>query len=157
MSITKMSVLLFLGFLPLSVFAIPSHISPPGERVVVVDPRINEWGAYTPDGNLVRSGVASTGRSYCPDLHRSCHTPVGSFRIYSLGGPGCVSSKFPLGRGGAPMPYCMYFHGSMALHGSYEVGYAHLSHGCVRLRVSAARWLRYNFVSEGTLVRVLPY
>jgi lipoprotein-anchoring transpeptidase ErfK/SrfK len=86
-----------------------------------------------------------------------CYTQSGTFRVFYMGGPGCVSARFPVPRGGAPMPYCMYFNGNQALHGSYEVASANLSHGCVRMHVGDARWLRYNFVTNGTLVRVLPY
>ena len=84
---------------------------------------------------------------------------MGTHRVYSLGGPGCISHLFPIPRGGAPMPYCMYFSGGQALHGvpPYEVGEGNFSHGCVRMHVGDAEWLRYNFVNEGTKVIVRPY
>ncbi|HSW70413.1 MAG TPA: L,D-transpeptidase family protein, partial [Gammaproteobacteria bacterium] len=41
--------------------------------------------------------------------------------------------------------------------GSYEVVDGNASHGCVRLKVQDAEWLRFNFVSIGTKVVVLPY
>lgn len=149
---------ILLGVLPLSsVIAMPSKISSPGERMVVVNPRIHEWGAYNSNGQLIRSGTAATGKYYCPDTGRGCKTTSGTFRVFHMGGAGCFSSRFPIPHGGAPMPYCMYYNGNQALHGSYEVAKAHLSHGCVRLHVGDAKWLRYNFVSNGTLVRVLPY
>jgi hypothetical protein len=143
----------------------PQHISPRGEKIIIVNPRVHAWGAYDPDGSLVRGGVATSGSNWCPDIHRRCHTKAGSFRIYSLGGPHCVSSKYPIGRGGAPMPYCMFFNGSQGLHGSYEVADANLSHGCVRLEVEDAEWLRYDFVDgpnsgnnyRGTQVIVQSY
>jgi lipoprotein-anchoring transpeptidase ErfK/SrfK len=137
--------------------SLPSSINSPGEKLILVDPRTHTWGAYTEDGNLIRSGVASTGKNWCADINRPCRTKTGTYRIYYLGGKGCYSTRFPIPNGGAPMPYCMYFNGNQALHGSYEVGRAHLSHGCVRLRVSDAKWLRYEFVQQGTLVQVLPY
>lgn len=124
----------------------PSRIEPSGEKMIIVDPRVHAWGAYDPNGYLVHGGLASAGSNWCPDLGHRCHTRSGSFRIYSLGGAGCYSHKFPLGRGGAPMPYCMYFNGGQGLHGSYELGDANLSHGCVRMTVDSARWLRYDFV-----------
>ncbi len=136
---------------------LPRTISPPGEPVVIVDPRVHRWGAYDASGNLIREGMASAGSGWCRDLGRSCHTSVGTFRVHSLGGSGCVSSKFPLGRGGAPMPYCMYFNRNQALHGSYEVADANISHGCVRLHVDDAEWLRFNFVRMGTKVIIKPY
>jgi L,D-transpeptidase ErfK/SrfK len=153
-------------FLPIvAQAAITAHISPPGEKVIIVDPRVHEWGAYDASGHLIRSGTATSGNSYCRDIHRSCRTKSGSFRIYSLGGPGCKSSKFPVPRGGAPMPYCMFFHGGQALHGSYEVVRRNVSHGCVRLHVEDARWIRYDFADgpnasngyRGTRVIIRPY
>lgn len=143
--------------LPISSFALPANINSPGERMVVVDPRSHEWGAYNESGQLIRSGTASTGKAFCKDTGAPCYTHSGSYRVYYMGGPDCISARFPIPTGGAPMPYCMYFNGNQALHGSYQVGRAHLSHGCVRMHVQDARWLRYNFVSEGTLVRVLSY
>lgn len=144
---------------------VPTYIDPPGERVIIVDPQTHLWGAYDPDGSLVRSGVATCGKGYCPDIGRSCRTKVGTFRIYSLGSSSCKSSKFPVPRGGAPMPYCMFFNGGQALHGSYQVVSANASHGCVRLEVEDAKWLRFNFVEGpnanneylGTKVIIKPY
>ena len=138
---------------------IPQHINAPGEKVVLVDPSSHRWGAYESDGSLVRSGLASAGSDYCKDLDEPCHTEVGTFRIRSLGGPDCISHAFPLPNGGAPMPYCMYFTEEQALHGvpESELGEANLSHGCVRMHVGDAAWLRYNFVNVGTKVVVEPY
>lgn len=147
--------------------AMPGYISPPGEKVVIVDPSIHEWGAYDPDGTLINSGIATAGNSWCKDIRRSCRTKVGSFRVYSLGSRSCKSSKFPIPRGGAPMPYCMFFNGGQALHGSPagHVVRANVSHGCVRLQVKDAEWLRFNFVEgpsaqngfRGTRVVIRPY
>lgn len=127
------------------------------EKVVVVDPTVHAWGAYGPDGHLVKAGLVTAGANYCPDIKRPCRTSVGTFRIFSLGSGSCKSHKFPVGRGGAPMPYCMYFQGGQALHGSYEVVEGNVSHGCVRMRVSDAEWLRFNFANVGTKVIVRPY
>ncbi len=137
---------------------IPQHIKT-GEKVIVVDPHVHVWGAYGSDGNLIRSGLASAGSDYCADLGRRCHTSSGSFRINSLGSPNCKSSLFPLPHGGAPMPYCMFFHGSQALHGSpaSHVVDGNVSHGCVRLHIPDAEWIRYNFATVGTKVIVRPY
>lgn len=145
--------------------ALPVAIQPLGEKVIIVDPNIHLWGAYNEDGYLVKSGMATAGAGYCPDIHRGCRTKSGSFRIYSLGSAGCKSRKFPVPRGGAPMPYCMFFNGGQALHGSYQVVAANVSHGCVRLRVQDAKWIRFNFAEEpnsnnefqGTRVIVRPY
>lgn len=137
---------------------IPQQIAT-SEKTVVVDPRVHTWGAYGSDGNLVKAGIASAGSDWCEDLGRPCHTNVGNFRVSSLGSPDCISHKFPVPRGGAPMPYCMYFNSGQALHGvpDSEVGEGNYSHGCVRMRVGDAEWLRYNFVEIGTRVIVKPY
>jgi L,D-transpeptidase ErfK/SrfK len=134
----------------------PSRISAPGENIVMVSLHNMAWGAYDGSGDLVRWGPASSAIGYCADEGRSCHTATGHFAIYRKGGPGCVSTKFPLGRGGAPMPYCMYFHGGFALHGSYEVPGYNASHGCVRILVGDAEWLSQDFTDMGTPVIVNP-
>lgn len=144
---------------------LPDQINPPGEKVIIVDPNIHRWGAYTPGGELVRSGLATAGGSWCRDVKRSCRTKAGSFRIYTLGNRGCKSSKYPMPRGGAPMPYCMFFNGGQGLHGSYQVVAANVSHGCIRLHVEDAEWLRFDFVDgpnssnnfRGTRVIIKPY
>lgn len=138
---------------------IPQHINTYGEKVVIIDPVVHVWGAYDADGNLVRSGLATAGNSWCPDIGRACRTRSGSFRIISLGSPYCKSTRYPLPNGGAPMPYCMYFNGNQGLHGTYGGGVVegNISHGCVRLHVEDAQWLRYNFVNIGTKVIVKPY
>lgn len=137
---------------------LPQHIQT-SEKTVIVDPRQHAWGAYDKDGNLLKSGLATSGSSYCPDLKRGCQTAVGSYRIQSLGDVACKSKSFPLPRGGAPMPYCMFFHNGMALHGSPspEVQDRNISHGCVRMHVADAEWLRFNFADVGTKVVVKPY
>jgi hypothetical protein len=135
---------------------LPQHINT-SEELVVVDPHVHAWGAYSSDGDLLKAGLASAGSSWCADLHRPCRTKVGTFRINSLGSASCKSSMFPLHRGGAPMPYCMFFNKNQALHGSYETAEANISHGCVRLHVYDAEWLRFEFVHVGTKVIVRPY
>lgn len=137
--------------------SLSQYIPPPGEKMIVFDPRAHMWGAYTADGRLIRSGIATGGASWCRDIGRSCRTSVGVFRIRSLGSAGCKSSKFPVGKGGAPMPYCMFFRGGMGFHGSNAVVRGNISHGCVRLHVQDARWLRYNFATIGTKVWVKSY
>jgi hypothetical protein len=132
----------------------PAEISPPGERIVMVSLSEMAWGAYEANGSLVRWGPASSARGYCPDIGRGCHTVTGRFAIYQKEGRGCYSTKFPVGRGGAPMPYCMFFHGGFALHGSYEVPGYNASHGCIRLFVDDAEWLNEEFTDIGTPVIV---
>jgi lipoprotein-anchoring transpeptidase ErfK/SrfK len=137
---------------------LPGHIAV-HEKTVLVDPNKHVWGAYDSSGSLVRGGLASAGADWCPDLGRRCHTHPGTYRVNSLGSPGCKSSEFPIPHGGAPMPYCMFFNRNQALHGSpyNEVVDGNISHGCVRMHIPDAEWLRYNFVNVGTQVIVKPY
>ena len=135
-----------------------NQINPTGDKEIIYDPKINAWAAYDGDGQLVKWGPGSSGADWCPDLHQPCHTQSGVFTIYSKGGPDCISKIFPIPTGGAPMPYCMFFHGGFALHGSYEVPGFNASHGCVRMFVDDAQWLNQNFVDIGsTKVVILPY
>lgn len=129
----------------------PLNIPSPNEKVVMVDPDELAWGAYDADGTLLRWGPISAGADFCKDLDRECHTHEGSFRVYSLGSSDCFSTKFPLPDGGAPMPYCMYFENGQALHGEPNglPGY-NASHGCVRMYVNDAEWLRYDFIEGPT-------
>lgn len=144
----------------------PRQIEAPQEKLVVFDPKRLAWAAYAADGSLVRWGPATGGKSWCDDIDESCYTKPGRFRIYSMGNSSCVSTKFPIPDGGAPMPYCMYFNGGQAFHGSPGgVVLGNESHGCVRMFVSDAEWLRYEFVDppdetnnfSGTEVIVMPY
>jgi L,D-transpeptidase ErfK/SrfK len=133
----------FMDYAPL-----PKQIDPPGEKLILVSIHNLAFGAYDANGSLTYWGPVSTGRDYCPDIHRGCHTSLGKFTIHQKEGAGCVSSKFPVGRGGAPMPYCMYFHGGYALHGSPEVPGYNDSHGCVRMFVNDAKWLNQEFTAD---------
>ena len=144
---------------------ISEYIKSHAEKVIVVDPRNHVWGAYNPKGKLIRWGIATAGSDICPEGGNSCRTKSGSFRIYSLGDGSCTSSKYPVPGGGASMPYCMYFNGSQALHGSSDVEFNNVSHGCVRIHLDDAKWLRYQFVEapsaanhyRGTKVIIQPY
>jgi hypothetical protein len=106
------------------------------------------WGAYDDEGNLVKWGRASGGKNYCSDIKRGCKTITGTFTIYRKQGPECKSNRFPVGKGGAPMPYCMHFHGAYAMHGGQVPNY-NASHGCVRLLRQDAQWLNEDFVNVG--------
>lgn len=141
----------------------PETINAPGDKLIVVDPPSMAWGAYDGHGNLVHWGPMSGGKNYCRDVGRNCQTVSGKFHIYHKKGPKCESKKFPVGRGGAPMPHCMFFHAGYALHASpYVPGY-HDSHGCVRIFKEDAKWLNEEFVrlpsenNKGTTVIVNPY
>lgn len=135
----------------------PKTIPALGKRMFIFSPRHKRWAAYDESGQRVGHGRANGGSSYCADLNKPCRTPRGLFRVYSKGSPGCKSNKFPLGRGGAPMPYCMFFHGGYAIHGSPWISNVNGSHGCIRVTNTAAAWLSNNFMQHGTRVLVLPY
>jgi lipoprotein-anchoring transpeptidase ErfK/SrfK len=123
----------------------------------IFNPRSHSYTAINDNGKVVKTGRASGGSSWCSDIKRSCRTPVGSFRVWSKGGPGCKSSRYPKPRGGAPMPYCMFFSKYYAVHGSNDVPNHNASHGCVRVTPSDAQWLSANFIHVGTKVVVKPY
>lgn len=145
----------------------PVQIEPPDEKFIVVSPRKHAWGAYDADGTLLAYGLASAGADYCTDIKKPCRTKTGTYRIYAMGDKSCYSARFPLPNGGAPMPYCMYFNRNQALHGSPQgsVVRGNVSHGCVRMHVADAKWLRYQFVEgpkesnehQGTKVIILSY
>lgn len=138
---------------------LPSTFDTKGRKVIYVNPNKYAWGAYDESGNLVKSGIATSGGEYCDDIDRPCRTNAGQYTIQSLGGADCISRSYPLPDGGGLMPYCMFFHNGQALHGSPEgaVVEANISHGCVRMRIPDAEWLRYNFAQVGTKVVVEPY
>jgi len=133
-----------------------------GERVVVVNPNVHAWGAYNETGDLIKAGIATAGGAVCPpdaEDESDCRTGMGSFRITSLGDGMCASKVYPRPTGGGLMPYCMFFNNGQALHGSPDsiVMEDNVSHGCVRMRIPDAEWMRYNFASVGTKVIVVPY
>lgn len=133
-------------------------IGPQESKVIIVDPSRLAYGAYDSSGQLVHWGPMSGGQGWCSDVRRGCKTPNGNFKIYNKGGPGCISSKYPLGEGGAPMPHCMYFKGGYAIHGSPKVPGYNASHGCVRVFNEDAQWLNREFIDTGsTKVIVKPY
>lgn len=137
--------------------AVSVNATPTSGKVIVVNPKVLSWTAYK-DGKIIRSGRASLGKNYCPDVKRSCRTVTGTFRIYSKGGPSCISHKYPLKtHGGAKTPYCMHFYKSFALHGSNDVPNRNASHGCIRVPVGDARWLNQEFADYGTRIIVKSY
>lgn len=125
---------------------LPEYIKAPKEKLIVVHPGDHVWGAYNAKGRLIRWGIATSGGYTCRSSDETCKTTSGSYRIYSLGNESCISKKYPEPTGGAPMPYCMFFNGGMALHGSPDVKFSNVSHGCVRIHEPDAKWLRYHFV-----------
>lgn len=131
---------------PLVFAPFPVRITPFDRTVIFIDLEKEAFAAYDIFGSLVYWGPISGGRDWCPDVNRSCRTPAGTYYIQSKGGYGCSSSKYPIPNGGAPMPYCMYFHGGYALHASTEVPGYNASHGCVRIFLKDAEWLNKNFI-----------
>ena len=134
------------------------------EKQIIIDQEKLAWGAYDARGNLVKWGPISSGRDKCSDSNRSCRTLTGIFRVFSKENVHCTSDVFPIGKGGAKMPFCMYFHKGFALHGSDDIPGQRASHGCVRMFIQDAKWLNEQFVelsSErnhfmGTKVTVRP-
>lgn len=143
----------------------PAKIEPSGKKEIRADLFQLAWGAYDAQGNLVKWGPLSGGKGWCPDTEMRCRTPVGQFSVQRKAGARCKSNKFPIGKGGAPMPYCMFFRGGFALHGSYTVPGYHASHGCVRIFPEDAKWLNQQFVEfpsaknsyQRTGMTILPY
>lgn len=135
----------------------PETIAATGQPTFVFNPSRLNWGAYDANGQLIKYGKASGGKNYCADVGRSCLTPTGTFSVYRKGGADCKSSKYPLGKGGAPMGWCMFFKGGYAIHASNSVPGYNASHGCVRVVPSAARWLSREFMKIGTKVIVRSY
>lgn len=134
-----------------------AEITPPGTKTIIIDPKLMAWVAYTPDGKMAAWGPASLGKDYCRDVNRRCRTVTGEYSVIRKQGANCISTIYPKPRGGAPMPYCIFFFKGYALHGSYEVPGYHASHGCVRLFVDDAKWLNQKFVEPGTKVIVKSY
>ncbi|MBN1684128.1 MAG: L,D-transpeptidase [Gammaproteobacteria bacterium] len=138
----------------MSISPFPERIPPVGEKKVVINLTYQAFAAYDAYGYLVHWGPISGGQNWCPDVGRRCTTPTGRFRIYHKRGADCISYKFPVDKGGAPMPYCMFFYGGYAMHASTLPGY-HASHGCVRMFYEDAKWLNQDFINvgkNGTLV-----
>lgn len=132
----------------MSISPFPSRTEPQGEKILYIDLKHHAFGAYDANGYLLHWGPVSGGKGWCPDIGRRCYTPKGTFRVYRKGGDGCKSSKYPIGRGGSPMQYCMFFYGHYAMHASYLPGY-HASHGCIRMFYEDAKWLNRKFVTLG--------
>lgn len=143
----------------------PSRREDISEKTLFFDPTQLAWGAYDENGVLVRWGPASGGGDWCADISSVCHTLEGEFHILYRGGAKCRSGKYPLPRGGAKMPYCVFFASGYAFHGSPEVPGYNASHGCVRLFDEDARWINQEFAelpspqtgTLGTKVVILPY
>lgn len=124
----------------------PLQINPDGEQQVIVDQDKLAWGAYDTNGRLLKWGPISSGRDKCSDSNKSCRTMTGIFHFFSKENEKCRSNIFPIGKGGAKMPYCMYFHKGFAMHGSSDMPGVRASHGCVRMFTRDAFWMNREFV-----------
>lgn len=133
----------------------PKHIHPPGGRLLYVNLQVFAFAAYAPDGTLLYWGPATGGKAWCSDLHRSCESAEGVFKIYRIQGADCRSSAYPIvTNGGAEMPWCMHYYRGFAIHGSTLSGFVNRSRGCIRLFDADAKWLNQQFVHYGTKVIV---
>ena len=138
---------------------LPRRMPATGQRVFVFDPVRFQYAAYNERGWRVKKGAASGGSGWCSDVARACYTPRGIFKVLRKKGYECRSSKYPLGKGGAHMPYCAYFHpAGYAIHASNEVPKnRHASHGCIRLKPKDAYWMHKKFLKVGSIVVVKNY
>lgn len=137
----------------------PEQIKSIGERQFIFDPKASAWAAYDEEGKRVMTGAGSAGVDACEeDASKSCRTITGSFRVYNKRGLGCRSGEYPVDtRGGAKMPYCMFFYQGFTIHAAFDVPEHPSSHGCVRVFPSASKWLNEEFMQIGTKVTVLAY
>ncbi|OGV28814.1 MAG: endopeptidase IV [Legionellales bacterium RIFCSPHIGHO2_12_FULL_35_11] len=126
-----------------------THHIADNEKQVIIDQDKLAWAAYDANGDLVKWGPIASGRTKCPDSANSCLTLTGTYRVFSKEDEKCKSDIFPIGRGGAKMPYCMFFHKGFAMHGSDDIPGYRASHGCVRMFSRDAKWLNHEFVESG--------
>lgn len=127
-----------------------------GVPVFIFNPKTHTWAVYNANGKLLKIGKGSGGKNYCPDIRRGCHTPTGTFHIIAKKGAACKSSKYPVGKGGAPMPYCSFFTKNHGIHGSYDVPNYNASHGCIRVHPADAKWIQ-SVMPIGSIVIVESY
>jgi hypothetical protein len=136
----------------------PMHVNTGGKKQFIFDPKGAAWAAYDAEGNRVMTGSGSGGMDYCEDVGEACRTVTGTFHVYNKRGLDCFSGEYPVDtKGGAKMPYCMYFYKGYTIHAAYEVPEKSSSHGCVRVFPSAAKWLNEEFMTIGTQVTVMSY
>ncbi|KTD24735.1 enhanced entry protein EnhA [Legionella lansingensis] len=124
----------------------PKYIQNSLRKLIIVDQNKLAWGIYDPRGELQWWGPISSGRDQCSDSNRICKTVTGKYYVFDKKSIDCVSTIFPIGKGGAKMPYCMYFYRGFALHGSDDVPGYRDSHGCIRLFTEDAKWLNEQYI-----------
>lgn len=135
---------------------LPTEIESTGVKTFIFSPRVHAWGVYDGSGKRVATGVGNGGAHYCRDIKRGCHTPQGTFTINAKRGADCKSSKFPVGKGGAKMPFCSFFSGGYAIHGYGHLTNANVSHGCIRVSTKNAAWIQ-SYLPIGSRVIVKSY
>ncbi len=136
----------------------PKSVKANHTGVFVFSPRARQWAAYDTAGQLIGYGRANGGGSFCAELNEPCLTEGGKFQVFRKGDSSCYSRTFPLDKGGgAAMPYCMFFNGGSAIHGSAQLSLMNSSHGCIRVTTPSAQWLSDNFIKIGTRVLVTSY
>lgn len=135
----------------------PDLIEPQKSKLILVDLKLQAFAAYNRFGYLVAWGPITSGQKWCADVGRSCRTVIGTFRFFKKGDADCKSSTYPVGKGGSPMPHCMFFHGGFALHGAELPGIPS-THGCVGVTNKDAAWLSNEFVDigkRGTIIKIV--
>jgi lipoprotein-anchoring transpeptidase ErfK/SrfK len=120
-------------------FILSSAADRAGAEVLVQIDRSAQTMEVSVDGMPRYSWEVSTGRPSLP-------TPGGTFHPQSLHRT-WFSSKYE----NSPMPHSIFFHGGIAIHGTYETAYLGraVSHGCVRLQPSNATVLFELVQQEG--------
>ena len=135
----------------------PQHRDTHGHRLLYVDLDKFAFAAYDKEGQRIMWGPASGGKPWCEDTKASCLTATGQFRVFKIKGRECRSGTYPLDtKGGAEMPFCMYYYRGFAIHASTLSGFVNRSRGCIRLFDKDAEWLNQHFVQLGTEVIVKP-
>jgi hypothetical protein len=122
----------------------PAPPAPDLATKLVIDINSQSWHHFE-HGNLMKSGVVSTGSS-------GYSTPRGYFRA-GLKQRYKRSSLYPKPRGGAPMNYAIQVRGDIFLHEGYLPGYP-ASHGCIRVWTSDAKYLWRN-IRKGDKIVVI--
>ena len=133
----------------------PEHRDTHHKRLLAINLEKFDFAAYDKSGALIFSGPVSGGKVWCDDTKESCATAMGDYHVFKIKDDKCTSGTYPLTtKGGAPMPYCMYYYKGFAIHGSTLSGFINRSRGCVRLFDADAKWLNEHFVKLGTEVTV---
>jgi L,D-transpeptidase ErfK/SrfK len=113
--------------------------------LVVFDPKQLAWAHYV-NGRLKLWGPAVGGKSWCPDVRRSCRTKVGTFYFTEAASPERRSSSYPKKcQSGevkcAAMAYFIRFtNWGQGIHRRSMSG-ANASHGCIGVFEAHAQYI----------------